>query len=147
MTAEETMATGDWIVLLGGHKLHTGFVQLAKDWRARLAVVDWNEHPAVAGDHHIRLDIKATGEVLDAVRFLQGRLMFAYTSADVAAETAAQLNAAAGLARAPSDAIARARNKAAMNEAWSAAGLIGKRFHVCRTAGELRAFALDLGSK
>lgn len=136
-----------WIVLLGGNELNGGFVEVAGTWGASLAIVDWNEVPALPCDRHFRLDIKSTNEVLEAVRNLQGEVLFAYTSADVASETAAQINAQIGLARAPAEAIQRAGDKTAMNAAWTAAGLIGKNFAVCHDEKDLASFADNFGGK
>jgi len=137
----------DWMLLLGGNELNAGFVQVARAWGVRLAVVDWNERPAIAGDRHIRLDIKSAGPIVAALRGFEGRIRFAYTSADVAVPSTAAINACLGLSPAPDAAIARACNKTAMNEAWSAAGLLGKRFAACTGAADVRRFALDLGRK
>ena len=139
--------TDKWIVLLGGNELNAGFCAVAADWGAKLAVVDWNEKPAIACNRHFRLDIKASQDVVRAVAALPGEILLAYTSADVAAETAAQVNAAAGFARSSQEAIARAGNKIAMNAAWAKAGLIGKRYRACATAGELADFAVEHGGK
>ena len=99
-----------WIVLLGGNPLNAGLLTVASRRDARLLVVDWNEQPAVLGDRHVRLDIKETDSVLDAVRSLSGEFDFAYTSADVGTETVAQLHADRGLARPSSSALDAARH-------------------------------------
>lgn len=137
-----------WFVLLGGNPLHAGFPEIAARFGARLAVVDWNEAPAVAGERHIRLDIKNAGAVLDALTGALdgglGAIAFAYTSADVAVETAAAVNAAAGRRRADPEALRRAADKAEMNRAWEAAGLLGKRWALCASGEELAAFVRGL---
>lgn len=136
-----------WVALLGGNELNAGFIEISRSWGAKLAVVDWNEKPAITGDRHIRLDIKAADAAVEAVSELPGELLLAYTSADVAAETAARLNASAGMHRSSPEAIVRAGDKIKMNTAWTDAGLIGKRNCACPTAAKLAEFASDLGTK
>jgi hypothetical protein len=137
--------TSAWIVALGGNELNAGLAQVARHRRARLLIVDWNEAPIVAGDRHLRLDIKDTEAVLAALRPTLDRVLFAFTSSDVGTETAARINAAKGFQRAPADALAAARYKPTMNLNWGQAGLLEKRFRACRELGELCAFRDGLG--
>ena len=136
-----------WIVLLGGNELNAGFCELAAKWGSKLAIVDWNEKPAIPCDWHIRLDIKAATEVEAAVREIAGKIRFAYTSVDVATESVARINAAEGLARPPADALVRARDKPAMSAAWADAKLLGKQYAACTSAADLAAFARDFRGK
>lgn len=129
-----------WIVLLGGNPLNAGFVHVAERLGARLAVVDWNERPAVPGDLHLRVDIKDADRVQEALAPIRDAIVLAYTSADVAVETVARIHAAAGLRRPDAQALARACSKLAMNRAWEAAGLLGKRWRLCATPADLAAF-------
>src|ERR1700754_3054253 len=109
-----------WIVLLGANNLNAGFNEIARLWNARLAAVDWHETIEIPCDAHIRLDIKDAASILPAVRALSGGIALAYTSTDVAAETAAQINADAGFARASAESLSKANSKLAMNAAWTA---------------------------
>jgi ATP-grasp domain len=138
--------TSGWIVALGGNELNAGLARVARRRRARLLVVDWNEEPVVAGDHHLRLDIKDTDAVMAALSPLIGRVLFAFTSSDAGTETTARINAAKGLRRAGADALSAARYKPAMNSIWERSGLLEKRFHACRDFGELCAFRDGFGA-
>ena len=124
-----------WIVVLGGHELNAGFAEYAAAHGAKVAVVDWNESPVYAGDRHLRLDIKDTESVLQALNDLTagdlpGKVFLAYTSSDVATETVAQINAGIGLLRCPPQPLGLARDKGLMNAVWEAKGLLGKRYVV-----------------
>jgi hypothetical protein len=135
----------NWIVVLSGNGLNAGLVDVAARRGARLLVVDWNRSPAIGGDRHLRLDIKDSPAVLDAVRPLLGRIAFAYTSSDAGTETAARINAEIGHRRTSRRSLAAARYKPAMNAAWAEAGLLGKRFAVCHEPDGLRAFQAGFG--
>ena len=139
--------TQRWFVLLGSNELNAGFVDVAADWGASLAIVDWNERVGLPCERHIRLDIKAVDPVAAAVAELPGEVVLAYTSADVAVETAATINARHGLARPPAEAVRRAGNKVEMDQAWSDAGLSTKFHQPCDTAADLAQAARALGRK
>lgn len=129
-----------WIVLLGGNELNAGLPQVARRRGARLLVVDWNDHPPVAGDRHLRIDIKDGDAVIEALGSLIERTMFAFTSSDAGTETAARIHASKGLLRPSADALVNARQKPRMNAIWQRSGLLGKRFRACRTLEELVLF-------
>jgi hypothetical protein len=133
-------ADSGWIVALGGNELNAGLEQVARLRAARLLVVDWNQRPVVTGDRHLRIDIKDSDAVLEAVGPLIDRIHFAYTSSDFGTETAARINAAKGFHRPPSGALAAARYKPAMNAIWERHGLLDKRFGTCLGIDDLLAF-------
>jgi phosphoribosylaminoimidazole carboxylase (NCAIR synthetase) len=130
-----------WVILLGGNELNQGFGELARAWNCKLLVVDWNEQPAVKGDLHLKLDIKDADAVVDALRGVIPNIRLAYTSADVATETVAKLHELSGHLRPLRESLFAARNKAAMNEAWERADVLGKKFKPCSNSRELEQFA------
>jgi formate-dependent phosphoribosylglycinamide formyltransferase (GAR transformylase) len=129
-----------WIVALGGHALNGGLEQVARRLAARVLVIDWNDAPPFRGDRHLQLDIKQADDVVAAVRSVVGGLVFAYTSSDVATETAARINAEYGLRRPAAEALAVARHKPSMNRRWHSEGLLQKRFRVCGEVDEFVDF-------
>src|SRR5258708_2597793 len=135
------------LVLLGGNLLNTGVAARAALTGRRVVVVDWNERPDVVGDEHVRLDIKDAGAVLTALSKQLDDVAVAYTSADVATETVAQIHAAIGVNRPSPESLVRARDKRAMNAAWDAAGLLGKQHRSCASATDLAEFCGQLHGK
>ena len=129
---------------LGGNELNAGLQQVAWRHGARLLVVDWNDTPGFPGNRHLCLDIKDSDAVVAELRPLIDRVAFAYTSSDVATETAARIHAERGLLRPPAAALATARHKPSMNAIWERRGLLDKRFRACRTLDELRTFCDDV---
>lgn len=129
-----------WIALLGGNQLNAGMGALARRHGARLLVVDWGAEPAVAGQMHVRVDIKDHESVLHALSPVLDSVLFACTSTDVATETVARIHAQRGLQRPPMDALATARHKPSMNVAWERLGLLNKLFRSCRSFEDLSAF-------
>ena len=132
--------TDAWVVLLGGNPLNAGFPDLAKRLGAKLLVVDWSAAPAITGDKTLQIDIKDSATVTAALDQLGLKVLFAYTAADVATETVAQINERAGLRRPSAEALDRARNKRLMSEAWARAGLLRKNQTVCQRPGDITAF-------
>jgi len=129
-----------WMVLLGGNPLNAGIAAYAASRGLRCIVVDWNEIPEVPGDLHIRMDIKDSRGVLEALSPYMKEILLAYTSADVATGTVAEVHRALGYVT-PSDAsLLLARNKVEMNERWERDGLLGKRFRKCFTLDDLKGF-------
>jgi phosphoribosylaminoimidazole carboxylase (NCAIR synthetase) len=131
-------------VALGGNELNAGLQQVARRRGARLLVVDWNDTPGFPGDRHLCLDIKDSDAVVAELRPLMDRVAFAYTSSDVATETASRIHAERGLLRPPADALETARHKPSMNAIWEHRGLLEKRFRACRSPDQLARFCDDL---
>ena len=129
-----------WIAALGGNELNAGLERVAKLRASRLLVVDWNQRPAVTGDRHVRLDIKDSSAVLEALGPLIDRIQFAFTSSDAGTETAARINSLKGFHRPRPEALAAARYKPAMNAIWERYGLLQKQFRTCRGIEDLLAF-------
>jgi len=129
-----------WIALLGGHELNAGIAEVARRRNLGLVVVDWNERPAVAGDVHLRVDIKDAEAVLGALSPYRDDLRLAYSSADVATDSVAAVHAERGWQRPTRDALVRARDKHAMTLAWERDGLLGKSYRLCETEEELQEF-------
>jgi formate-dependent phosphoribosylglycinamide formyltransferase (GAR transformylase) len=132
------------IVLLSGHELNAGMVDVARRRGARLVVVDWGAAPAVRGDLHIRADIKDHDLVRELIAGAVPNLAFAYTSSDAATETAAVLHAERGLLRPPGTALERARHKPTMQSRWREAGLLARRTSVVADAAALEAFVRQI---
>ncbi len=134
------MTETPWIVALGGNGLNAGLQVVARRRGARLVVVDWNDRPPLTGDRHLQLDIKDSDRVVEALAPLVDRLLFAYTSSDVATETVARLHAAHGLLRPAAGALAVARHKPTMNAIWAGHGLLPKSFRACASLGDVTDF-------
>lgn len=115
------------LVVLGGHPLNAGFIEVAARLDAQLCVVDWHEHigwlPADA--QHIQCDIKEAG----LVNQLQDTpLLFCYSSSDIAAHNVARINQAHGLAAPAEQAINGCIFKDLIYQNFQQAAVLGRNY-------------------
>ncbi len=114
-------------ILLGGNKLNAGVLDRFKADGYQVIVVDWNSVPELRGDRHLRLDVKNSAGVLDALRQIEGLdVRAAYTSIDVAVPTAVAIHRHYGLATPKGPRFEVPLSKAEMTQAWRENGLLNR---------------------
>lgn len=125
------MVAGDKTIclLFGGNKLNAGVAEKFRQWGCDTVVVDWNELPAVAGDLHLRLDVKNPQPVIDELRRLKmlDRVVFGYTSIDVAVPSLAEVLKTCGLQVNSQEGLANSFSKSRQTAIWQQAGLLNRR--------------------
>ena len=114
-------------ILLGGNKLNRGVVDKLHQRGMKVIVVDWNPEPELKGDHHLRVDTKDTGCVLEALAQLgQMDVHVAYTSTDVAVPTAAAIHKRYGLCAPQGARYEVPLSKAQMAAVWNEHKLLNR---------------------
>ncbi len=115
-------------LLFGGNKLNAGVAEKFRHWGCDTIVVDWNEKPAIAGDLHLRLDVKEPQPILDELkkRDLLGRIAFGYTSIDVAVPSLAFVLKTCGLQVNSEEGLSNSFSKSRQTALWQKAGLLNR---------------------
>ena len=114
-------------ILLGGNKLHRGVVDKLHERGMKVIVVDWNPEPELKGDHHLWVDTKDTGRVLEALAQLgQMDVRVAYTSTDVAVPTAVAIHKRYGLCVPQGARYEAPLSKAQMATGWNEHKLLNR---------------------
>lgn len=118
----------DIFLLLGGNPLNLGILQKFKQKGYQVFVVDWNEHPALTGDKHYRIDVKDFSAILSALEQdgVLPRVAFAYSSIDLAVGSVARLNRAVGLQTISDEGLKYASSKSEMTRRWQEQGLLNR---------------------
>ena len=116
------------ILLLGGNKLNLGIYKKFKNSGYDVYVVDWNEEPQLVGDKHYKLDVKNYNSIIGALERdkILNRVLFAYSSIDLAVESVAKINRAVGLRTITDEALKFACSKSMMTKKWKELGLLNK---------------------
>jgi hypothetical protein len=123
-------------ILLGGNKLNLGVFDKFKAGGLQVIVVDWNAAPELPGDRVLRIDVKDSRRVLEALVQIGGLdVQVAYTSIDVAVPTAVAIHRHYGLAAPHGPSFEAPLSKAGMTRAWREAGLLN-RFSLLLAAGD-----------
>lgn len=125
-------------LLFGGNKLNAGVADKFHRWGCDVVVVDWNERPAVMGDLHLRIDVKDPEAILAELssRELLGKVVFGYTSIDVAVPSLAMVLKNCGMQVNSEVGLRNCSSKSRQVNAWEMAGLLNRKS--CRLAqGEL----------
>lgn len=115
-------------LLLGGNKLNYGILKKFQDKDYLVYVVDWNEHPQMTGDKHYRIDVKDSTAIMDALK-RDGdweRVVFAYSSIDLAVRSVAALNRAIGLKTISDEGLEYSSSKSMMTKRWNEAGILNR---------------------
>lgn len=131
-----------YLLLLGGNKLNRGVADKFRERGYLVVVADWNEHPDLTGDVHVRVDVKDEAAVRAALTAAGTQIDFAYTSIDLAAPVALRLNLEANGKRSDIGDPMRFISKEIMTRRWKQAGLLNR---VVRSydPGETQSLASD----
>lgn len=128
-------------VLLGGNMLLAGMYEQLRQRGYEVAVVDWNDHPAVTGDCHLQIDVKDAPKVIDALKALGRPVAGAYTCIDLAVPTVNAIHAWRGLAQLPAR-FNQVLTKEQMTADWQRDGLLGRFSHMADQLDSKRLEAL-----
>lgn len=115
-------------LLFGGNKLNAGVARCFHEWGCDVVVVDWNETPAVQGEHHLRLDVKAPEPIIAALQELglKERVKTGFTSIDVAVPSLAAVLKACGLKVNSDEGLANCFSKSRQTAIWQEAGILNR---------------------
>jgi len=114
-----------WFAILGGNKLLKGICDLLQSFGYKVAVVDWNEKPAVTGDVHIRHDVKDSDTILRIFKERGYDIDGAISCIDLATPSVSAINKAYGLKYMP-EKYNVVLSKEQMAEDWKAAGIFNR---------------------
>ena len=116
-------------LLFGGNKLNAGVAEKFGRWGCETVVVDWNEVPAVSGNLHLRLDVKEPGPIIAELskRNLLERVVFGYTSIDVAVPSLAAVLKRCGLHVNSEDGLLNSFSKSRQTKIWQQAGILNRK--------------------
>lgn len=116
------------LLLLGGNKLHKGFIDWKKDKGIdEIIVIDWNEKPDFCGDEHIQLDIKDTQGVLEVVKKMKCEdILMCYTSADIAVPIQIKIHKYLELLTPSEAAVQNTIIKSQCTEIWKQYGILNR---------------------
>lgn len=116
------------VLLLGGNKLNYG-IQIKFQKQGYLVyVVDWNESPQLRGDKHYQIDIKDYFAIINQLKEdnVWDRVVFAYSSIDLAVKSVAELNRAIGLRTISDEGLKYASSKSMMTKKWNEVGILNR---------------------
>lgn len=115
-------------LLLGGNRLNFGILNKFKQKNYKVFVIDWNEHPQMAGDKHYRLDVKNPDLIIQALQQdgYWEQVAFAYSSIDLAVSSVAKINKAIGLRTISDEGLKYSSSKSMMTAKWQEAGLLNR---------------------
>lgn len=111
--------------ILGGNKLLRGICDKLQSYGYYVVVVDWNEKPAVAGDLHIREDVKDSETILRIFKERGYNIDGAISCIDLAAPSVSAINKAYGLKSMP-EKYNVVLSKEQMATDWKAAGIFNR---------------------
>lgn len=114
-----------YFAILGGNKLLKGICDKLKSYGYTVVVVDWNEAPAVAGDLHIRHDVKDSETILRIFKERGYDIDGAISCIDLAAPSVSAINKAYGLKYMP-EKYNVVLSKEQMATDWKAAGIFNR---------------------
>jgi len=116
-------------LLFGGNKLNAGVADKFTRWGCDTVVVDWNETPAIVGGLHLQLDVKNPAPIVEALkeRGLISRVVFGFTSIDVAVPALAQVLKACGLKVNSDEGLENCFSKSRQTAIWDKAGLLNRK--------------------
>lgn len=115
-------------LLLGGNKLNFGILNKFKNAGYLVYVIDWNEHPQMTGDKHYRIDVKDSDAIIKALKTdgVFEKVVFAYSSIDLAVPSVARINRAVGLNTITDEGLKYSSSKSMMTQRWSEKRLLNR---------------------
>ena len=114
-----------YFAILGGNKLLKGICDKLQSFGYTVVVVDWNEKPAVAGDVHIRHDVKDYETILRIFKEKGYAIDGAISCIDLAAPSVSAINKAYGLKYMP-EKFNVVLSKEQMASDWKLAGIFNR---------------------
>lgn len=111
--------------MLGGNALGKGAIDKLHEFGYAVIVVDWNEHPSLTGDLHIRLDVKDSKAVVKALESTGCSIRGAMSFIDLAAPTVNAVNRWCGNVCMP-ETFNTVLTKEQMRKCWQAAGIFNR---------------------
>ncbi len=126
------------ILLLGGNKLNYGIMKKFQLQGFLVYVIDWHEQPQLKGDRHFAVDIKEPDKIMYILKkeHLWDRVIFAYSSIDLAVQSVAILNRAIGLHTISDKAVKYASSKSLMTEKWEKECLLHRKTYKLKRCDE-----------
>ena len=118
----------DVVLLLGGNIMNYGIIRKYNDRGIYVFVVDWNEHPALTGDKHYQIDVKDAQSIIEALKQdnVIDRVIFAYSSIDLAVPSVAAINSRIGLKTITKEGLSYSSSKSRMTKKWEEVGLLNR---------------------
>ncbi len=115
-------------LLLGGNKLNYGIQKKMQKNGFLVYVIDWNENPDLKGDKHLQIDVKNADLIIKTLKDLNiiDKVMFAYSSIDLAVPTVAKINREIGLKTISDQALINSVSKTKQSNAWNSQGILNK---------------------
>lgn len=122
------MMNRDIVLLLGGNRLNYGIIKKFKDRNLQVYVIDWNEVPDLTGDRHYQIDVKKSEEIIAALEQdkVLDRVLFAYSSIDLAVPSVAKINSKIGLRTISKEGLNYSSSKSKMTSRWREKGLLNR---------------------
>lgn len=125
------------IIVLGGNKLHKGFLDVKEKLQLdQVIVIDWNKEPPYKGDCFIQCDIKDY-DAIEKMDIDWENIRFVYTSADIAVRTQVRLHEKMQLLGPSYEAINNTLIKGNSTECWRKSGILNKYSQVLEKVEEL----------
>lgn len=115
----------DFFVMLGGNALGKGALDKLHEFGYDVIVVDWNEHPGITGELHIRLDVKDSETIVNALKKTGFTIKGAMSFIDLAAPTVNAINKWCGNVYMP-EAFNTVLSKEKMRKCWQEAGIFNR---------------------
>lgn len=115
-------------LLLGGNKLNYGILTKFQKAGYLVYVIDWNKTPQMVGDKHYQIDVKDSAAIIQALKAdgVWNKVIFAYSSIDLAVPSVAQINRAIGLHTISDAGLKYSSSKSMMTHKWAEAGLLNR---------------------
>lgn len=111
--------------MLGGNALGKGAIDKLHEFGYDVIVVDWNEHPGLTGELHLRLDVKDSEAVVKALEKTGYTIKGAMSFIDLAAPTVNAVNKWCGNVYMPEQ-FNTVITKEQMRIAWMKAGIFNR---------------------
>ena len=118
----------DIFFLFGGNELNFGILNKFKKAGYLVYVIDWNEKPQMCGDKHYKIDVKDSDAIINALKKdnVFDRVVFAYTSIDLAVPSVAKLNSAIGYKTISNEGLKYSSSKSMMTKKWKEFKILNK---------------------
>ena len=122
------MIKKDIFLLLGGNKLNYGVLNKFKQKGYLVYVIDWNKTPQLTGDKHYQIDVKDYETIINTLKKdnILDRVIFAYSSIDLATKSVAYINRAIGLKTITDEGLKCSSSKSMMTQKWAESGLLNR---------------------
>ena len=115
----------EYFVMLGGNPLGKGALDKLHEFGYDVIVVDWNENPSLTGEHHIRLDVKDSVAVVNALAQTGYVVKGAMSFIDLAVPTVNAVNKWCGNVHMPA-VFNEVITKEQMRKCWQKAGIFNR---------------------